>query len=77
MSYCTTCKTGIMQAGTTTVTFDKDNMVIVFRQVPAKVCNLCGDYTVEGSVAKWLLNKAKEERAKGHEISVLNYNKAA
>ena len=77
MSYCTTCRNGMMRAGHTTVTFDKNNVVIVFRNVPAKVCDVCGDYVIEGSIAKALLKTAKEERAKGHEISILNYNKAA
>jgi len=66
-----------MRAGVTTVTFDKDNVIIVFRNVPAQVCDTCGDYTIEGSIAKALLKTAKEERVKGHEISILNYNKAA
>ena len=66
-----------MEKGTTTVTFDKDNMVIVFRHVPAQVCNVCGDYTIEGSIAKTLLQAAKEERTKGHELTVVNYQKAA
>jgi len=77
MSYCTTCKNGTMRLGSTSVTFDKDNVVIVFRNVPAKVCDVCGDYIIEGSIAKALLKTAKEERQKGHEISILNYNKAA
>ena len=77
MIYCTTCKNGVMRKGFTTVTFDKDNIVIVFRQVPAMVCDICGDYTIESSIAKTLLKTAKEERAKGHEISILNYGKAA
>ena len=77
MTYCTTCKNGIMRKGLTTVTFDKDNVVIVFRNVPAKVCDVCGDYTIEGSIAKSLLKTAKEERVKGHEISILDYKKAA
>jgi YgiT-type zinc finger domain-containing protein len=66
-----------MRLGSTSVTFDKDNVVIVFRNVPAKVCDVCGDYIIEGSIAKALLKTAKEERQKGHEISILNYNKAA
>jgi YgiT-type zinc finger domain-containing protein len=77
MSTCTTCKNGTMRTGHTTVTFDKDNVVIVFRNVPAQVCDTCGDYIIEGSIAKSLLKTAKDERVKGHEISILNYNKAA
>ena len=64
MTYCTTCKNGIMRKGVTTVTFDKNNVVIVFRNVPAKVCDQCGDYTIEGSIAKTLLKTAKKKGLK-------------
>ncbi len=77
MCHCTTCKNGTMQPGFTSVTFDKDNVVIVFRNVPALVCDLCGDYVIEGKIAKSLLNTAKDERSKGHQISILNFSKAA
>ncbi len=77
MSYCTTCKTGILKNGTTTVTFDKDNVLIAFRYVPAKVCDTCGDYVIAGEVAKSLLKTVKEERNKGHQFSILDFKKAA
>jgi YgiT-type zinc finger domain-containing protein len=66
-----------MQPGVTSVTFDRDNVIIVFRNVPAQVCDVCGDYVVDGDIGKYLLKIAKEERAKGHQISVLDYKKAA
>lgn len=74
---CTTCKIGSMIKGTTTVTFDKDSAVIVFRHVPANVCNVCGDYTIDGDIAKELMKAANEERSKGHELTIVNYQKAA
>ena len=77
MINCTTCGNGIMKKSVATETFDKDNIIIVFRNVPAQVCDVCGDYIIEGSVAKSLLKKTKDERAKGHEINILNYKKAA
>lgn len=77
MSRCTTCKTGTLQKRTTTVAFDKDNALIAFRHVPALVCDTCGDYVIDGAVAKTLLKTAKEERSKGHQFSILNYKKAA
>ena len=77
MSLCTTCKIGILKKGTTTVTFDKENTLIAFRQVPALVCDVCGDYVIESTVAKTLLKTAREERNKGHQFSILNFKKAA
>ena len=77
MSRCTICKTGTMKKGTTTVAFDKNDTLIAFRHVPALVCDTCGDYVIDGTIAKSLLKTAREERSKGHQISILNYKKAA
>ena len=52
MSHCTTCKNGLIHTGSTSVTFDKDNIIIVFRNVPTQVCDVCGDYIIEGSIAQ-------------------------
>lgn len=77
MTYCSTCKIGVMKPGSTTVTFDNENRIVVFGNVPAQVCTNCYDYTFEETIAKSLLKSAREERAQGHEISVVNYKKAA
>ena len=35
---CTICKTGQTHPGTTTVTLQRDNTVVVIRDVPAEIC---------------------------------------
>ena len=43
---CVVCKHGETAPGTTTVTVDRNNVVIVLRHVPADICQNCGaDYT--------------------------------
>ena len=44
MMKCTICKTGETHPGTTTVTLQRDNSVVVIRDVPAEICENCGDY---------------------------------
>lgn len=41
---CTICKTGQTRPGTTTVTLQSDNTVVVVRDVPADICENCGEY---------------------------------
>jgi len=41
---CLICKTGTTQQGTTTVTLERDTTVIVIKDVPAQVCDNCGEY---------------------------------
>lgn len=43
---CVVCKLGETLPGTTTVTVDRGNVVVVLRHVPADICQNCGaDYT--------------------------------
>lgn len=44
MMHCTICKTGEAHLGTTTVTLQRDNSVVVIRNVPAEICENCGEY---------------------------------
>jgi YgiT-type zinc finger domain-containing protein len=41
---CTICKTGETHPGTTTVTLQRENSVIVIRDAPAEKCENCGEY---------------------------------
>jgi len=40
---CVICKHGETREGTTTVTFDRDGMTLVVKDVPAQVCTNCGE----------------------------------
>lgn len=41
---CTICKTGETHLGITTVTLQRDKSVVVIRDVPAEICDDCGEY---------------------------------
>ncbi len=62
---CDFCRTGILREGTSTVTLEKDNTIIVFKEVPALVCNQCGEAYTDEEVTENLLNMAKQEMGKG------------
>ena len=40
---CTYCCVGEMHPGTTTFTVDRDGTTFVLRNVPAEVCDACGE----------------------------------
>jgi len=40
---CVICKHGELDAGTTTVTLERDDVTLVFKDVPARVCENCGE----------------------------------
>ena len=71
------CKHGETKKGTTTVTLEKDNSTIVFKEVPAHICDNCGEKYVDGSVTKELLKRAREIVKNGVEVDIRKYEIAA
>lgn len=41
---CVICKTGETRSGTTTVTLSRGETTVVIKNVPAEVCDTCGEH---------------------------------
>lgn len=74
---CMICKHGETKEGTTTVTLEKDGSTIVFKEVPAHICDNCGEKYIDDSVTKELLKKAREIVNNGVEVDIRKYEIAA
>ena len=61
---CPVCHGGYKQPGTTTFTVELGFGVVVVRNVPAQVCDLCGTDWLEDDVAQALENIVKKARLK-------------
>lgn len=70
---CPTCKHGQMKPGTTTVTMDRQGTTVVFRQVPAEVCDNCGEFLVAESITKTLLERADRAEHDGTQVQVVQF----
>ncbi len=70
---CAVCKNGSLIDGTATMTFEKDNSVIVVKNVPALVCNNCGEEFVHDSAAREVVSNVTKEFHKGVQIEVVDY----
>lgn len=57
---CVICKHGETEAGRTTVTLERGQTVVVFRNVPAQVCANCGEAYVSEKVTAQLLKEAED-----------------
>jgi YgiT-type zinc finger domain-containing protein len=57
---CVICKQGETRPGHTTVTLERGQAVLVFRNVPAQVCTNCGEAYVSEEVTAQLLEEAEE-----------------
>ena len=73
---CPICRHGEMHPGAVTVPLERDGMTIVFREVPALVCENCGESFHDEAVTAALLEQA-EQAAAGVEIDVRRFAVAA
>jgi YgiT-type zinc finger domain-containing protein len=62
-----------MQPGKTTVTLERDAGVVVIRDVPAQVCEACGEYYLTPEVTDHVLARAERALANGGEVGILRY----
>ncbi|MDP2889376.1 MAG: type II toxin-antitoxin system MqsA family antitoxin [Bacteroidota bacterium] len=74
---CVICKNGTTQDGLVTVTLERNGSIIAIKDVPAKVCNNCGEYYLDSEMTKEVLEKAEEAILKGVEIEVIRMTKVA
>lgn len=73
---CAVCKNGETEKGYTTVTFTRDGFVIVFKNVPADICQNCGEEYVSEETAAALLDIAEESFRKGVVVDIRDYKAA-
>jgi len=70
---CVICKQGQTQSGLTTVTVERDKTTVIIKEVPADICENCGEYFLNeetvGNIEK-LMNQAVQH---GVEFEVLRY----
>jgi len=74
---CMICKHGETKKGTTTVTLEKGSSTIVFKEVPAHICDNCGEKYIDDSTTKELLKRARGIVSNGVEIDIRKYTMAA
>ena len=68
---CVICKTGSMHAGNVTVTLEKNGSIILIKEVPALVCDVCEHYYLDEKTTNEVLQRGKEGLLKGAELEVL------
>ena len=71
---CVMCKTGNLAPGTKTVLLEKEATILVFKQVPALVCDQCGEGYTDEDVTDRLLRFVEEEAKKGPREDFVQYS---
>lgn len=70
---CVICKQGQTHDGLTTVTLTKGRTTVVIKDVPARICENCGEYYLSEEVTEKVQNLAQQAFLLGVEIEVLRY----
>lgn len=70
---CVICKHGETQVGTTTMTLERDETTVVLKNVPAEVCQTCGEAYVDAATTKHLLHIVEEAAKAGVQVDVRLY----
>lgn len=70
---CAVCKQGETEPGKATVTLERDGLTLVIKDVPAEVCNNCGEEYVDETVVEELLKTAEEVAQSGAEVDIREY----
>ena len=74
---CVICKNGSTAEGLVTFTLERNGVIVVFKNVPAQVCENCGDFYLSAQVSQILLEKAEQTLQKGVELEIINFKTAA
>ena len=70
---CVVCKQVETNPGTATITLERGEMVLMFRKVPARVCEVCGEEYVEEDTTARLLAAAEEAAKSGVQVDIREY----
>jgi YgiT-type zinc finger domain-containing protein len=74
---CTVCHHGETKPGTTTITFHREGQTVVVNEVPAEVCENCGEAYVDQDVTARLLQIVADARAAHAQVLVRDFLPAA
>lgn len=70
---CVICREGQTATGRATVTLQRGESTIIFKNVPAEVCTNCGEYYLTESVSNQLLTRAEAAVQSGAELEILRF----
>ena len=70
---CPICKTGDTHIGITTVTLQRNNSVVVIRDVPAEICENCGEYYLSEPTASRVYADADATAKRNVDVEIQRY----
>jgi len=70
---CVICKHGHALHGKTTVVLTKDKLSVIIREVPADICENCGEYYLDDETTKKVLQIANQALETNVELEICDF----
>ena len=70
---CVICKHGQTNPGKVTVTLQRGDSTIIFKEVPADVCTNCGEYYLSEEISEKLLEHAERSVKNGVMVEIQKF----
>ena len=73
---CVICKHGETAKGKTTVTFERKGVTLIFKGVPADICENSGEAYIDDVIFGRLIDQTEEAMALGVQVNIGEYRAA-
>jgi YgiT-type zinc finger domain-containing protein len=70
---CVICKQGETRPGKVTVSLQRGETTVILKEVPAEVCENCGEYYLSEQVSGQVFKKAEGAIRSGAEVEIVRY----
>lgn len=70
---CVICKMGETRHGQVTVTLQRGELTVLIKNVPAQICENCGEYYLSDDITDQVLKQAEASAAKNAEVEILRF----
>jgi len=70
---CAICKQGELHDGVATVTLQRGETTVVVKDVPAEVCDNCGEYYLSEAMTQRVLALAEDAARKRSEVEIMRF----
>lgn len=70
---CAICHVGRTAPGLATVTLEAGESIVIIKQVPADICDTCGEYYLDEATSEAVLESARRAAEAGAEVQILRF----
>jgi len=70
---CVICKLGGTKQGAVTVTLERGETTVLIKNVPADICENCGEYYLSDEISERVLKQAESAVTNNAEVEILRF----